>query len=133
MLQKESNAEEDNFLIFLAGELIGDIFSIVLNILKVTKFIDKYSSPFSSIKSYLWYWKNSTMAGMQKPVSKESVAIMGECLRIFVLLQTLSKVGECQRGFMSLLLEAVIVIFSIREVDSSEVLLIYVIIFKNFF
>lgn len=71
------------------------------------------------------------MAGMQKPVSKESVAIMGECLRIFVLLQTLSKVGECQRGFMSLLLEAVIVIFSIREVDSSEVLLIYVIIFKK--
>ncbi|KAL1208787.1 Protein SWEETIE [Cardamine amara subsp. amara] len=47
-----------------------------------------------------------------KPMNKESVVIAGECLRFIVLLQTHSKTDELQRGFMSLFLEAVLVVFS---------------------
>ncbi|KAJ6288020.1 hypothetical protein OIU77_026305, partial [Salix suchowensis] len=57
---------------------------------------------------------------LKKPVSKESVAIAGECLRFLVLLQTLSKANECQRGFMNLLLKAIVMIFSASEDDSSQ-------------
>ncbi|CAA7023533.1 unnamed protein product [Microthlaspi erraticum] len=49
---------------------------------------------------------------LQKPMNKESVVIAGECLRFIVLLQTQSTVDELQRGFMSLFLESVLVIFS---------------------
>uniref|UniRef100_A0A6N2MRA3 Uncharacterized protein n=1 Tax=Salix viminalis TaxID=40686 RepID=A0A6N2MRA3_SALVM len=57
---------------------------------------------------------------LKKPASKESVAIAGECLRFLVLLQTLSKANECQRGFMNLLLKAIVMIFSASEDDSSQ-------------
>ncbi|XP_061978756.1 protein SWEETIE isoform X3 [Populus nigra] len=57
---------------------------------------------------------------LKKPVSKESVSIAGECLRFLVLLQTLSKANECQRGFMNLLLKAIVMIFSASEDDSSQ-------------
>ncbi|PKI75616.1 hypothetical protein CRG98_004017 [Punica granatum] len=55
-----------------------------------------------------------------KPVTKESAAIVGECLRILVLLQAISKNSVCQRGFMTLFLEAVIVVFSVHEEGYSE-------------
>lgn len=45
-------------------------------------------------------------------MNKESVVIAGECLRFIMLLQTHSTVDELQRGFMSLFLESVLVIFS---------------------
>ncbi|XP_031395568.1 protein SWEETIE isoform X2 [Punica granatum] len=57
---------------------------------------------------------------LQKPVTKESAAIVGECLRILVLLQAISKNSVCQRGFMTLFLEAVIVVFSVHEEGYSE-------------
>ncbi|CAK7344397.1 unnamed protein product [Dovyalis caffra] len=57
---------------------------------------------------------------LKKPVSKESVAIGGECLRFLVLLQTLSKSNECQRCFMNLLLKAIVMVFSASEDDSSQ-------------
>ncbi|KAL5739454.1 hypothetical protein ACOSQ2_028634 [Xanthoceras sorbifolium] len=57
---------------------------------------------------------------LQKPITKESVAIAGECLRILMLLQTVSKSSECQRGFMNLLLEAIIMVFSASEDGSSK-------------
>ncbi|XP_023550989.1 protein SWEETIE isoform X2 [Cucurbita pepo subsp. pepo] len=49
---------------------------------------------------------------LKKPITKESIAIAIECLRFLVLLQTLSNVSECQKTFMNLLLEAVVMIFS---------------------
>lgn len=49
---------------------------------------------------------------LKKPITKESIAIAVECLRFLVLLQTVSNVGECQKMFMNLLLEAVVMIFS---------------------
>ncbi|GAV75653.1 LOW QUALITY PROTEIN: hypothetical protein CFOL_v3_19131, partial [Cephalotus follicularis] len=49
--------------------------------------------------------------------TKESIVIAGECLRILMLLQTLSKASECQRGFMNLLLEAIVMVFSTSEHD----------------
>lgn len=52
---------------------------------------------------------------LKKPIVKESVAIAGECLRILMLLQTVSKTAECQRGFMNLLLEAIVMVFSASE------------------
>ncbi|KFK41114.1 hypothetical protein AALP_AA2G087800 [Arabis alpina] len=47
-----------------------------------------------------------------KPMNKESVVIAGECLRFIMLLQTHSNTDELQRGFMSLFLESVLVVFS---------------------
>ncbi|CAD5316514.1 unnamed protein product [Arabidopsis thaliana] len=47
-----------------------------------------------------------------KPVNTESVVIAGECLRFIMLLQTHSITDELQKGFMSLFLEVVLVVFS---------------------
>ncbi|CBI33667.3 unnamed protein product, partial [Vitis vinifera] len=52
---------------------------------------------------------------LKKPITRESVAVAGECLRILLLLQTLSKSSECQRGLIHLLLEAIVMIFSASE------------------
>ncbi|XP_024037767.1 protein SWEETIE isoform X2 [Citrus clementina] len=52
---------------------------------------------------------------LKKPIVKESVTIAGECLRILMLLQTVSKTEECRRGFMNLLLEAIVMVFSASE------------------
>ncbi|XP_008459469.1 protein SWEETIE isoform X1 [Cucumis melo] len=49
---------------------------------------------------------------LKKPITKESIAVAVECLRFLVLLQTVSNVGECQKTFMNLLLEAVVMVFS---------------------
>lgn len=58
---------------------------------------------------------------LQKPISNDYAVLVGECLRTLVLLHTLSKVSSCKRGFMTLLLEAVIVVFSVRQEGYSEV------------
>ena len=55
-------------------------------------------------------------------MTKESVAIAGECLQILMLLQTVSKGSECQRGFMSLFLEAIVMIFSASDDNCSQVI-----------
>lgn len=52
------------------------------------------------------------------------MTIAGECLRILMLLQTVSKTEECQRGFMNLLLEAIVMVFSASEDVRSQVLLL---------
>ncbi|XP_062009645.1 protein SWEETIE isoform X1 [Rosa rugosa] len=57
---------------------------------------------------------------LKKPVTEKSASVAGECLRLLVLLQTSSKSSECQRGFMNLLLEAVIVVFKASEEGSSQ-------------
>ncbi|KAL6961015.1 hypothetical protein U1Q18_038778 [Sarracenia purpurea var. burkii] len=56
---------------------------------------------------------------LRKPVSREAASIVGECLRILVILQTLSKSSECQKGLMSLLLEAIVMVFSAPDDDLS--------------
>ncbi|XP_021759988.1 protein SWEETIE-like isoform X1 [Chenopodium quinoa] len=57
---------------------------------------------------------------MRKPVTRESAALAGECLRTLVLMQTLPKEVECQKGLMSLILEAVVMILSSTENSPSE-------------
>uniref|UniRef100_A0A803LAT9 HEAT repeat-containing protein n=1 Tax=Chenopodium quinoa TaxID=63459 RepID=A0A803LAT9_CHEQI len=57
---------------------------------------------------------------IRKPVTRESAALAGECLRILVLMQTLPKDVECQKGLMSLILEAVVMILSSTENSPSE-------------
>ncbi|XP_050383979.1 protein SWEETIE isoform X2 [Argentina anserina] len=57
---------------------------------------------------------------LKKPVTAEAASVAGECLGLLVLLQTSSKSSECQRGFMNLLLEAVLVIFKSSEEGSSQ-------------
>ncbi|XP_018445436.1 protein SWEETIE isoform X3 [Raphanus sativus] len=58
-----------------------------------------------------------------KPMNKESVVIAGECLRFIMLLQMHSNVDELQKGFMSLFLESVLVVFSkTSDAVSQEVL-----------
>ncbi|KAI4389310.1 hypothetical protein MLD38_001547 [Melastoma candidum] len=64
----------------------------------------------------------STMLNMfERKVTKESMAIISEYLRLLVLLQTLSKSSEGQKGFMILLLETVIMIFSQPDTSTEEV------------
>ncbi|CAO2817215.1 unnamed protein product [Amaranthus hypochondriacus] len=57
---------------------------------------------------------------LMKPVTRESAALAGECLRTLALLQTLPKEVECQKGLISLLLEAVVMILSGTENSISE-------------
>lgn len=57
----------------------------------------------------------------QKPVTRESAALAGECLRTLVLMQTLPKDVEIQQGLMNLLLEAVVMILSGTENSLAEV------------
>ncbi|XAR51546.1 hypothetical protein NMG60_11006201 [Bertholletia excelsa] len=57
---------------------------------------------------------------LKKPVNRGAVAIASECLRILVILQTLSKASECQKGYINLLLEAIIMIFTASDNLSQE-------------
>ncbi|PIA63576.1 hypothetical protein AQUCO_00201132v1 [Aquilegia coerulea] len=57
---------------------------------------------------------------IKKPVSKDAVAITGECLRLLVLIQTLSKVAECQKGIIKLLLEIIVMVVSESVDDHSK-------------
>ncbi|KAK9742494.1 hypothetical protein RND81_03G176900 [Saponaria officinalis] len=55
-----------------------------------------------------------------EPVTRESAAFAGECLKTLVLMQTLPKEIECQKSLISLLLEVVVMILSETENDLSE-------------
>ncbi|KAJ8751677.1 hypothetical protein K2173_025839 [Erythroxylum novogranatense] len=57
---------------------------------------------------------------LKKPVSRQCVAVVGECLRLLALLQSFPKASECQEGFMDLLLKAIIMVFSASKDDSSQ-------------
>ncbi|PPS04257.1 hypothetical protein GOBAR_AA16405 [Gossypium barbadense] len=67
---------------------------------------------------------NQTLLGhryrLSKSMTKELVVIVGECLQVLMLLQTVSKESDCQRGFMSLFLEAIVMIFSASEDNFSQ-------------
>ncbi|KAK2359319.1 HEAT repeat-containing protein [Trifolium repens] len=80
-IQRGANTEDNSFLMFLAGELITDIFSLIHKMLK------------------------------QNTITRESVNIASECLSLMVVLQTVAKGNDCQRSFMALLLEAIVTIF----------------------
>ncbi|KAL3525448.1 hypothetical protein ACH5RR_013820, partial [Cinchona calisaya] len=49
---------------------------------------------------------------LENPIKRESVTIVGECLKILMLLQALSRGSECQKGILNLLLEAIVMVFS---------------------
>ncbi|XWS30691.1 hypothetical protein CRYUN_Cryun23aG0008700 [Craigia yunnanensis] len=89
MVQKNSTMEYNSSIIFIIGELVESILTIIQNTL-------------------------------MKPLTKESVAIAGECLQVLMLLQSVSKGSECQRGFMSLFLEAIVMIFSASDDNCSQ-------------
>ncbi|XP_026407842.1 protein SWEETIE-like isoform X1 [Papaver somniferum] len=57
---------------------------------------------------------------LKKPMRKESATVVGECLRLLVLLHALSKEGKCQKGLLNLFLEAVIMVVSASSDDSSQ-------------
>ncbi|GFZ18957.1 HEAT repeat-containing protein [Actinidia rufa] len=57
---------------------------------------------------------------LRKPISREAVAIASESLRVLVILQTLSRASECQKGLMNLLLEAVVMVFSASDDGLSQ-------------
>ncbi|CDP02785.1 unnamed protein product [Coffea canephora] len=56
---------------------------------------------------------------LEKPI-RESVTIVGECLKILMLFQALSRDSECQKGILSLLLEAIFMVFSASEENLSR-------------
>ncbi|KAL8476600.1 hypothetical protein ACS0TY_029047 [Phlomoides rotata] len=57
---------------------------------------------------------------VEKPINREAIAIAGECLKIFMLLQTLSKGSDFQKGLIHLLLEAILMIFSTSDGSLSQ-------------
>ncbi|KAL3630335.1 hypothetical protein CASFOL_023319 [Castilleja foliolosa] len=57
---------------------------------------------------------------LENTITRESVAIAGECLKILMLLQTLSKGTEYQKGLIHLLLEAILLIFSMSHGSFSQ-------------
>ncbi|KAJ4961466.1 hypothetical protein NE237_021376 [Protea cynaroides] len=77
----ESSGTQNNFFMFFIGELLGDMLTVVQNMLK-------------------------------EPITRESVSIISESLRLLVLLQKLSKSSECQKGLINLLLEAIVIVVS---------------------
>ncbi|CAJ1844953.1 unnamed protein product [Sphenostylis stenocarpa] len=88
-IQRGVNIEDNSFMMFVVGELITDIFTLIHKLLKNT-------------------------------ITRESVTIASECLSLLVLLQTLSKGNDCQRSFMNLLLEAIVMIFLSTEAGFSQ-------------
>uniref|UniRef100_A0A7N0VMZ5 HEAT repeat-containing protein 5B n=1 Tax=Kalanchoe fedtschenkoi TaxID=63787 RepID=A0A7N0VMZ5_KALFE len=56
---------------------------------------------------------------LKKPVAKEKMAIVGECVRLLVLLHSLAKDSECERGLINLLLEGIVLVLSASEDDLS--------------
>ncbi|KAF4394315.1 hypothetical protein G4B88_018465 [Cannabis sativa] len=90
VIQRGTNADDNVFLMFFAGELIEDIFMIIQKSLK------------------------------HKLITKESAAVAGECLRLLVLLQAVSKDSECQRGYVKLFLEAIVMIIMASENGYSQ-------------
>ncbi|AAD10656.1 Unknown protein [Arabidopsis thaliana] len=79
----------------------------VLQVLK--SLVQRYNNPEE--KSFVILFVGE-LIGDIKPVNTESVVIAGECLRFIMLLQTHSITDELQKGFMSLFLEVVLVVFS---------------------
>ncbi|KAL0350327.1 UNVERIFIED_CONTAM: protein SWEETIE, partial [Sesamum radiatum] len=62
----------------------------------------------------------SYVSQVQKPINREAVAIAGEGLKILMLLQTLSKGSDYQKGLIHLLLEAILMIFSASNDSLSQ-------------
>lgn len=60
---------------------------------------------------------------LQNPINREAVAIAGECLKILMLLQTLSKECDYEKGLIHLLLESVLMIFVTSDGSRSQVML----------
>ncbi|GAB2299959.1 hypothetical protein Dimus_034004 [Dionaea muscipula] len=57
---------------------------------------------------------------LKEPVTRESAALAGECLKTLVLMQALPKGTDCQKGLMHLLLEANLMVLSRSEDGISE-------------
>ncbi|KAG8384070.1 hypothetical protein BUALT_Bualt04G0079800 [Buddleja alternifolia] len=57
---------------------------------------------------------------LEKPINREAIAIAGECLKILMLLQTLSKGSDNQKGLINLLFEAILMIFSTSDGSLSQ-------------
>lgn len=134
MVQKGMNIEDNTFVIFLVGEHIRDIFSITQKMLKVFSFFFlmfqffvwiRDCNPFTCSTSVFYHSNGFVLFYQwQKPLTKESVTVVGECLRILVLLQTVSKGSESQRCFMNLLFEAIVMVFLASEDELSQVIYI---------
>ncbi|KAL7101750.1 hypothetical protein ACP275_08G074200 [Erythranthe tilingii] len=57
---------------------------------------------------------------LENPINREAVAITGECLKILMLLLTLSKGNDHQKGLIHLLLEAILMIFLMSDGSLSQ-------------
>ncbi|GAB4832302.1 hypothetical protein Ancab_006313 [Ancistrocladus abbreviatus] len=57
---------------------------------------------------------------LNKPLSKESAALIGECLKTLMLMQAVPKGEDCQKGLMNLLLEAIVLVLARTENSLSQ-------------
>ncbi|XP_043715583.1 protein SWEETIE [Telopea speciosissima] len=57
---------------------------------------------------------------VKEPITRGSVSIISECLRLLVLLQKLSEGSECQKGLINLLLEAIVIVVSAAAENNSQ-------------
>ncbi|KAK6150970.1 hypothetical protein DH2020_015902 [Rehmannia glutinosa] len=57
---------------------------------------------------------------LENAINREAAAIAGECLKILMLLQTLAKGSDYQKGLIHLLLETILMIFSTSDGSLSQ-------------
>ncbi|XP_071711040.1 protein SWEETIE [Rutidosis leptorrhynchoides] len=57
---------------------------------------------------------------LKKPLNREAITVIGDCLKLLMLLHTSSKDVESQRSLMSLLLEAIVMVLLASENDLSQ-------------
>lgn len=89
-LLQKGSEESNSFEIFFVVELVGDILTLI------QKYFEK--------------------GGM----NRESVAIVGECLKLLTLLQAVSKSSTSQKCLLNLLLEAIVMVFLVTKNHLSQ-------------
>ena len=102
-----------SFSLFIIGELFEDVFLLIQHTVKVIqfKFFQNYAFNIST-KHFSW----------QESISRESVSIIEECLRLLLLFYTLSKDTECLQETIMLLLDALLMVFSVSCENYSQVI-----------
>lgn len=108
-----TDMEMRSFFCTFAGELFGDIFLIIQNSHKVllVALLGVCGSKAMTILSYVF----------QGGMKKETTAALEECLRLFFLTHTLSQGSEFQQAVTTLLVEALVMVFSIADESHSQV------------
>lgn len=127
VLQKGSDEKSNSFEIFFVGEFVGDILTLIQKHFEVIPlllyiyclYFSNSQSPFQRFcfSNYPKFFPWQQKGGM----NRESVGIVGECLKLLTLLQAVSKSSAIQKCLLNLLLEAIVMVFLVTKNHLSQV------------